>query len=73
VSGLDEKHKEVRVIEIEYCLACPYCVMEDWSSDYRCDLSNGEIIGIDVETEIMDGCKLPVLKRMNENGRVYVD
>ena len=62
MSGIDEQEKNTRIIEIDYCLSCPYCVSDEWTEEHLCELSNMEVIGVDVETEIMDGCKLPLLR-----------
>jgi len=54
--------KSARIVEIAYCLSCPYCIYYGWTEEHLCQLSDREVIGVDVETEIMDGCKLPLLK-----------
>jgi hypothetical protein len=74
MSGIDEQQRntrvvDTRVIEIECCLSCPYCVFDNWTEEYLCQVSDMVVIGVDVETEIMDGCKLPYLKDIKSGER----
>lgn len=66
MSGIDEQESTTRVLMIDYCLLCPYCIFDEMTEDYLCQLSDMEVIDIDVETDIMDGCKLSLLKDMKK-------